>query len=133
MRESVWVFSSTIIPVQGVFLMSEPAVLTVLVAVIGSGGVSTLTAWLLKRVDARREPDPQITAMAEGLRELLFCKLEHLHASMVRRGGWCPIEGKQSAERIYKAYHALGGNGVGTSMIEDIRHAHIAPEPREEA
>lgn len=108
--------------------MSETALVTVVVAVIGSGGFGSFTAWILRRIDRKQRDDPQTLAMIEGLRELLFCELEHLHAAMVQRGGWCPVEGKQSAERIYKAYHALGGNGVGTSMIEDIRHAHILAE-----
>lgn len=45
---------------------------------------------------------------------------------MAANGGVCDVETKQTAEKIYRAYHALGGNGVGTQMIEDIRNAHIA-------
>lgn len=44
---------------------------------------------------------------------------------MVDSGGVASVPLKQSAERIYSAYHGLGGNGTGTSMIRDIREAHI--------
>lgn len=40
--------------------------------------------------------------------------------------GVCDVSTKETAETIYRAYSALGGNGVGSQMIEDIRHAHIA-------
>lgn len=76
--------------------------------------------WILSKVDQRHDP------LHEGVRELLFCKLEALHRQMVDAGGVASIPLKQSAERIYAAYHGLGGNGTGTSMIQDIRDAHIA-------
>ena len=50
---------------------------------------------------------------------------ETLHQQMVNDGGVCTVEVKQTAERIYKAYHGLGGNGVGTEMRNDILNAHI--------
>ena len=65
-------------------------------------------------------------AAKEGLRVLLFCKLEHIQAAMVTNDGVCDVSTKETAETIYRAYSALGGNGVGSQMIEDIRHAHIA-------
>ncbi|MEE8737291.1 MAG: hypothetical protein SOI66_00010 [Bifidobacterium sp.] len=105
--------------------MSEASIVAIVVAVVGSGGFGTLTAWLTRRMD---RTDPTVDAMRLGLRELLFCELEGIHADMVRRG-FCPVQAKTRADRIYTAYHALGGNGVGTSMVEDIRHAHIAPDP----
>ena len=45
---------------------------------------------------------------------------------MVANGGICDVNTKQTAETIYRAYSALGGDCVGLQMIEDIRHAHIA-------
>lgn len=65
------------------------------------------------------------TLLHEGVKELLFCKLELLHQQMVDNGGVCTVEAKQTAERIYLAYHGLGGNGVGTEMRNDILDAHI--------
>lgn len=90
------------------------------VAVIGSGGFGALVPWLLNRLD---KANPE----RAGLRLLLFLKLQAIHEDMVRDDGVCPTARKRDAEAIYTSYHALGGNGVGTSMIEDIREAHIKP------
>ena len=77
--------------------MSQETIVAIVIAIIGSGGSG-----------------------------VLFCKLEALYRQMVDAGGVASIPLKQSAERIYAAYHGLGGNGTGTSMIQDIRDAHIA-------
>lgn len=98
--------------------MSQEAI-TIIVAVIGSGGFGALVPWALDRIDNRHDP------LHEGVKELLFCKLELLHRQMVDNGGVCTVETKQTAERIYLAYHGLGGNGVGTEMRNDIINAHI--------
>nr|DAJ09986.1 MAG TPA: minor structural protein [Caudoviricetes sp.] len=88
-------------------------------AVIGSNAFLTVVTWLLQRVDSRRDP------LRDGVRELLFCKLEALHLRMVDNDGVMSVPDKETAERIYDSYHALGGNGVGTRMIAEIRQAHI--------
>lgn len=98
--------------------MNQEAI-TIIVAIIGSGGFGALVPWVLNRIDNRRDP------LHEGVKELLFCKLELLHRQMVDNGGVCTVETKQTAERIYLAYHGLGGNGVGTEMRNDILDAHI--------
>lgn len=97
----------------------DTELLTFVVAFIGSGAATSIVQWALARAD-------RDTPTKEGVRVLLFCKLEHIQAAMTANGGVCDVETKQTAEKIYRAYHALGGNGVGTQMIEDIRNAHIA-------
>ena len=98
--------------------MNQEAI-TIIVAIIGSGGFGAFVPWVLDRIDNRRDP------LHEGVKELLFCKLELLHQQMVDNGGVCTVETKRTAERIYRAYSGLGGNGVGTEMRNDIINAHI--------
>lgn len=100
--------------------MSQETIVAIVIAIIGSGGSGVFVTWILSKVDQRHYP------LHEGVRELLFCKLKALYRQMVDAGGVASIPLKQSAERIYAAYHGLGGNGTGTSMIQDIRDAHIA-------
>lgn len=99
--------------------MSQETIVAIVIAIIGSGGSGVFVTWILSKVDQRHDP------LHEGVRELLFCKLELLHQQMVDNGGVCTVEAKQTAERIYLAYHGLGGNGVGTEMRNDILDAHI--------
>lgn len=99
--------------------ISEWAV--ILTAVIGSGATGTLVTWLLGKLDHNGAQD-------NALRVILFCLLEDINDQQVRAGHVCPIHIKERAEQIYTAYHRLGGNGLGTAMIEDIRDAHIKPD-----
>jgi hypothetical protein len=101
-----------------------PTIFTaVLLAVVGSGGFGTLVAWLLRRVDEHGHDSP----LSEGVRTLLLCKLEELQADMVASHGIADNSLKTRAQKVYDAYHALGGNGHGTQINNDIQDAPIAP------
>ena len=93
-------------------------IVAVIVAVLGSQALSLLVQHLLDRLD---HDNP----MRQAIRILLFLKLELFFKQMVDAGGIMSIEDKRTAEDIYTAYHRLGGNGVGTEMIQQIREAHI--------
>ena len=111
--------------------MSEESIVAILVAVIASGSVSSLTAFLLKRLYERSHGSPRQKALETGVQALLFEKLAKLHQTMIERGGWSPDSEKQLADRIYQAYHDLGGNGVGTALHADILAAHSQPSNTE--
>lgn len=74
--------------------MSQETIVAIVVAIIGSGGSGVFVTWILSKVDQRHDP------LHEGVRELLFCKLEALYRQMVDAGGVASIPLKQSAERI---------------------------------
>lgn len=76
-----------------------------------------------------------ISAIAAGLwhqlknlRTLLLCKLEQQQDTMVHdHHGVADNDFKLRAQRVYDAYHGLGGNGHGTQVNNDIQNAPIAP------
>lgn len=84
------------------------------------------------RQDAQAHESRQeqiIDALAQGVRELLMCKLESLRHTMVHeQQGVADDDFKSQAQRIYDCYHALGGNGHGTALNDDIQRAPIAPK-----
>lgn len=86
----------------------------VIYAILGSQTVAILVQWVLNRIDAKRNP------LRDGVKELLFCKLKQFDEQR-ERNGFVPIADKETVERVYTAYHALGGNGVGTEMTNKIR------------
>lgn len=86
----------------------------IICAILGSQTVTILVQWVLNRIDAKRNP------LREGVKELLFCKLKQFDEQR-ERNGFVPISDKETVERVYTAYHALGGNGVGTEMTNKIR------------
>lgn len=54
-----------------------------------------------------------------ALRELLGKELDKEHARLVAQGYASPAE-KSAFERLYRAYHGLGGNGTRTALYEDV-------------
>ena len=86
----------------------------VICAILGSQTVTILVQWVLNRIDAKRNP------VREGVKELLFCKLKQFDEQR-EHNGFVSIADKETVERVYNAYHALGGNGVGTEMTNKIR------------
>lgn len=109
--------------------MTEEHIVTLVVAVIASGSLSTIIGWVLHHVDARHTRSPHDAALDYGVQTLLYQKLQQMHQEMICRGGWCTDATKQVADRVYNAYHSLGGNGTGTVMWQDIMHSHSAPRP----
>lgn len=85
-----------------------------LCAILGSQTVTILVQWVLSKIDAKRNP------LREGVKELLFCKLKQFDEQR-EHNGFVPIADKETVERVYTAYHALGGNGVGTEITNKIR------------
>lgn len=106
-------------------------------------GVSSVITWLLRRFD-RRHPAVDVDSVVRRIEELneridlstLADKLDALNNAVIElaylrirerhekamRHGWLHPNEKHVLERLYAAYHSIGGNGVGTQMIEEIRN-----------
>ncbi|MDD6145719.1 MAG: hypothetical protein PUB43_01565 [Oscillospiraceae bacterium] len=61
-----------------------------------------------------------------GLQCLLRVKIIETHDKYVEKS-YCPIAIKESTVRLYKAYHALRGNDVATSLYNEIMDLPIEP------
>lgn len=60
------------------------------------------------------------TAVREGLKSLLRGDIIRCHDKYTERN-YCPIYAREALEKEYEAYHNLGGNGVVTHLMEEIR------------
>ena len=107
-------------------------VVTALAGLATGIGASSITTWLLNRYD-RRHPAVDVDKLAEKLDslnaavvELAYLRIRERHEYAVRHGWLHPNE-RQVLERLYTAYHSIGGNGTGTEMIEDIRRLPSVP------
>ena len=111
-------------------------------------GVSSVITWLLNRYD-RRHPAVDVDKLVRRIEELnrqidlstLADKLDALNTAVIElaylrirerhenamRHGWLHPNEKHVIERLYKAYHSIGGNGTGTQMIEEIRNLPSIP------
>ena len=112
-------------------LLSAEAI-TALAGVATGLGVSGIISWLLGRYD-KRHPVTDMNKIVEkfdnlnaAVVELAYLRIRERHEKAVRHGWLHPNE-KHVLERLYSAYHSIGGNGVGTEMIEDIRRLPSVP------
>ena len=123
-------------------------VVTALAGLATGIGASSITTWLLNRYD-RRHPAVDVDKIVKRIEDLneridlstLADKLDDLNNAVVElaylrirerhenamRNGWLHPNEKRVLERLYSAYHSIGGNGTGTEMIEDIRRLPSVP------
>ena len=68
----------------------------------------------------------KLDALNNAVIELAYLRIRERHETAMRHGWLHPNE-KHVLERLYAAYHSIGGNGVGTQMIEEIRNLPSVP------
>lgn len=129
-------------------------VATALAGLATGVGASSVITWLLNRYD-RRHPAVDVDRIVRRIEELneqidlstLADKLDALNNAVIElaylrirerhetamRHGWVHPNEKHVLERLYAAYHSIGGNGVGTQMIEEIRNLPSVPPRGDQA
>lgn len=75
-------------------------------------------AWLLKQQKKDRD------ANSKGTMLLLRVQLIEYHKEWTKRG-YITRHGLQNFIEMYDAYHALGGNGMVTHLLEEVRELQI--------
>lgn len=61
----------------------------------------------------------QYIGLKEGLKALLRNEIVRIY-EIYYKLGYCPTYMKENANEIYINYHKLGGNGMATSMINEL-------------
>ncbi|MCI6532176.1 MAG: hypothetical protein SO053_01125 [Bifidobacterium animalis] len=99
-------------------------------------GASGVVLWLLNRYDKRhpitvrdervdeiQEENRKLRETQKALKsaviELAYLRISDKYDRFVHRG-FAHSNEKRIVQRIYDAYHLLGGNGTGSQMIEEI-------------
>lgn len=75
--------------------------------------VTTLTTTMVTFGEAQKRQDA-------GLIEMLSCNIDHLCDKYIQRNG-VRVSELAALERMYEAYHGLGGNGYLTHLMERVR------------
>lgn len=85
---------------------------------------SLLTAALLAvwrgQQKLRRELRQREQALTDGMKCVLRLELIHEHAHYMDKG-CIPVYAMENVLESYTAYHALGGNGTITKMVEELK------------
>lgn len=88
--------------------------------------LSPICAALITAIVAmHRSSKTEDEAMRNGMRALLRQQLIDYHRDYVVSGKPCPVRIKEQATSVHDAYHALGGNGTGTQLWQEIMEAHV--------
>ena len=86
-------------------------------------------AWRAVSARLKAEHDKN-EAVAEGVQALLRESIVGNYNRYLDKG-FCPIYAKESLKRVYRAYAALGGNDVATSLYKKVLDMPEEPEKKE--
>lgn len=126
-------------------------VLTMVATILGSNGIlyliakTMLSRWeskhpivvhderfdeLSHRVDDLRSQVDELRATQQILRsaviELAYLRISDKHETYMHRG-WAHPNEKRVVQRIYAAYHSLGGNGTGSELNKEVQNMPSYP------
>lgn len=90
---------------------------TIVVAIVG-GAVTVFNVVYSTAMAHRQAKDRRTENIENGLQCLLRAEIIRSHDKYKDRG-YCPLYAKEALTRAYKAYHALGGNDVATSLYNE--------------
>ena len=71
------------------------------------------------------ERDAEHAALMAGMREIMREQLYQMHRRYVVDGEPMPYDEKERADSVYAVYHALGGNGTGTHVHDELMAAYV--------
>lgn len=99
--------------------MLEPVVITIIVAALGSSGLSAIIVALLGRRWAKQDrQDDRLTALVAAQKVLMIDRVRYLGQCYINQGG-ISLADKENLLEMHKAYQSLGGNGhLDTIMAE---------------
>lgn len=88
-----------------------------------SAAVGAFVAWIklrrTKRGTEAKELADRLNLIEHGQMLIMRSDLIRLHDIFTKKG-YCPVSVKLSVREEYDGYHALGGNGVVTHMMDEI-------------
>ena len=88
---------------------------------IGAAAIAAAFRQIYKRLKAA---DRRQTATELGIQALLRDRIIQAYYHYAERG-WITLHGLENVEALYKEYHALGGNGTVTKLVDDLRELEV--------
>jgi len=94
-----------------------------LIGTLTGTAVTSIVAWIKLRRAAKLSStkgfEERLKLIERGQTILMRSDLIRLHDVFTKRG-YCPVSVKLSVREEYDGYHALGGNGIVTHLMEEI-------------
>ena len=102
---------------------------SIILAPVATAAIGALAGSLREARRRGRERDERMDAehraLMSGMRELMRDQLYKMHKRYVVDGEPMPYEEKERADSVYLVYHALGGNGTGTHVHDELMAAYV--------
>ena len=98
---------------------------TLLVAVIGSSGVSSLiVACLQHRWAAKEKTDKRVDALVAAQKVLMIDRVRYLGRVYINTGE-ISLADKENLRGMYAAYKGLGGNGDLETVMDEVENLPV--------
>ena len=87
-------------------------------------GAAALSAGLRLLYRRQKQLALRQQATERGIRALLRDRIVQAYYHNTKRG-WITLHSLENVEALYQEYHALGGNGTVTKLVEDLRELEV--------
>lgn len=95
-------------------------VVAIIIAVLGSSGLSAIIVACLNRRWAKKDrDDSRIDALVAAQQVLMIDRVRYLGAAYIAQKH-ISLEDKENLQAMYDAYKALGGNGHLTTVMHEV-------------
>lgn len=95
---------------------------TIIIAVISSSAFSAFVAWLLNRLDKRKDKKTGVTM---GVQVILYDRIKWLCKQYIKQG-YISANDLEDLERMWKVYHNdLDGNGFLDALMNEVEKLPI--------
>lgn len=99
--------------------------LTLVLAVLGSSGVSTIVVSCLQRHWTKRDrEDTRIDALVSAQQVMMIDRVRHLGRDYIEAGR-ISLPDKENIHAMYAAYKSLGGNGHLETVMSEIDRLEV--------
>ena len=99
---------------------------TIIVAIIGSGALSALISGIFQLLNKRSEKK---SGLEKGVQLLLLDRLREQGKEYLA-DGHISTEEMKAYDELYRAYHALGGNGFADTIYNKVKGLPIEADFR---
>lgn len=95
---------------------------TIIIAVISSSAFSAFVAWLLNRLDKKKE---RKTGVSMGVQVILYDRIKYLCKYYIQQG-YISANDLEDLERMWRVYHNdLDGNGFLDALMGEVKKLPI--------
>lgn len=108
----------------------ENTIVTIIIAVLGSTGLSTIVvACLQRRWSKKDREDSRIDALVDAQKVLMVDRVRWLGSKYIA-DKQISLEDKENLQAMYDSYKALGGNGHLNTVMHEIDRLPVVGDNR---